>query len=316
MKKSLALSKTNTTKGPDFASLIKTLRQGYTHPPEKGLYIVPTPIGNAEDITLRALKILDCVDLVACEDTRHTGRLLSRYGISTRRVAYHDHSRKKVREKLIQSLLSGASIALVSDSGTPLISDPGFKLVQDAIMENIPVFSLPGPSSPITALVLAGLPPDKFFFSGFLPNGGLARSRALESLSLLSITILLLESPHRIERTLSDLLSHLGDRPASVARELTKIHEEVIRGPLSELLASFQKLDRRLRGELIVAVGPPTKTQIHSNYIDDLTDSNALLLEALKKMSTKMAVHHVARATGLSRRLLYNQALEIKKTGK
>ena len=161
MKKSTPHPKTDIVKAPDFASLVENLREGYTKLPEKGLYIVPTPIGNAEDITLRALKILDSVDIVACEDTRHTGRLLSRYGIKTRRVAYHDHSGPKARSKLVQSLIDGASIALVSDSGTPLISDPGYKLVVDAIKASVSVIALPGPSAPITAA-----------HSPLLPGGG------------------------------------------------------------------------------------------------------------------------------------------------
>ena len=164
MKKSTAHLKTDIVKAPDFASLVENLREGYTKLPEKGLYIVPTPIGNAEDITLRALKTLDSVDIIACEDTRHTGNLLSRYGINTRRLAYHDHSGAKARRKLLNLLAGGASVALVSDAGTPLISDPGYKLVFEALEENVPVVPLPGPSAPTAALMFSGLPPDKYFF--------------------------------------------------------------------------------------------------------------------------------------------------------
>lgn len=316
MKKPSTHPKTDIVKAPDFASLVENLREGYTKLPEKGLYIVPTPIGNAEDITLRALKILDSVDIVACEDTRHTGRLLSRYGIKTRRVAYHDHSGPKARSKLVQSLIDGASIALVSDSGTPLISDPGYKLVLDAIKAGVSVIALPGPSAPITALVSAGLAPDKFFFAGFLPNSGTARRRTLKTLATLSVTFLVLESPLRLERTLSDLLKTLGDRRSSVARELTKMNEQVERGTLSELLNRFQKTPGRLRGELVIAVGPPTKTQLESHRINEFAEGKKLLRQALTHMNTKSAVQHIAQLTGLSRRLLYRQALEFKQHDK
>ena len=284
--------------------------------PEKGLYIVPTPIGNVEDITLRALKILDSVDIVACEDTRHTGRLLSRYGIKTRRVAYHDHSGPKARSKLVQALIDGASVALVSDSGTPLISDPGYKLVLDAIQASISIIALPGASAPITALVLAGLATDKFFFSGFLPSSGIARRRTLRTLATLSVTVLLLESPLRLERTLSDLLTALGDRRSSVARELTKMNEQVERGTLSELLNRFQTTTGRLRGELVIAVGPPTKKQLESHQMNEFAEAKKLLRQELTHMNTKSAVQHVAQLTGLSRRLLYRQALEFRKQEK
>jgi len=284
--------------------------------PEKGLYIVPTPIGNVEDITLRALKILDSVDIVACEDTRHTGRLLSRYGIKTRRVAYHDHSGPKARSKLVQALIDGASVALVSDSGTPLISDPGYKLVLDAIQASISIIALPGASAPITALVLAGLATDKFFFSGFLPSSGIARRRTLKTLATLSVTVLLLESPLRLERTLSDLLTALGDRRSSVARELTKMNEQVERGTLSELLNRFQTTTGRLRGELVIAVGPPTKKQLESHQMNEFAEAKKLLRQELTHMNTKSAVQHVAQLTGLSRRLLYRQALEFRKQEK
>jgi 16S rRNA (cytidine1402-2'-O)-methyltransferase len=313
LKKSTTRPKTDTVKGPDFASLVEHLRKDYTKLPEKGLYIVPTPIGNAEDITLRALKILDSVDIVACEDTRHTGRLLSRYGINTLRVAYHDHTGPKARSKLIKALVDGASIALVSDSGTPLISDPGYKLILDAIQANVTLTALPGPSAPITALALAGLPPDKFFFAGFLPTSGIARRRALENLATLSVTLLLLESPRRLGRTLSDLLTTLGDRQSAVARELTKMNEQVERGTLLELINRFQKTSGRLRGELVIAVGPPTKTQLESHRINELAEGKEFLRQALTHMNTKSAVQHVAQLTGLSRRLLYRQALEFKK---
>lgn len=316
MKKSTAHLKTDIVKTPDFASLVETLREGYTKLPEKGLYIVPTPIGNAEDITLRALKILDSVDIVACEDTRHTGRLLSRYGINTRRVAYHDHSGPKARSKLVQALINGASVALVSDSGTPLISDPGYKLVLEAIKASVSIIALPGASAPITALVLAGLATDKFFFSGFLPSSGIARRQTLKTLATLSVTVLLLESPLRLERTLSDLLAALGDRRSSVARELTKMNEQVERGTLSELLNRFQTTPGRLRGEVVIAVGPPTKKQLESHRINEFAEAKKLLHQELKHMNTKSAVQHVAQLTGLSRRLLYRQALEFRKQEK
>ena len=314
LKKSVACPKPDTNKSPDFAALLNNLRKSYTTLPETGLYIVPTPIGNAEDITLRALKILDSVDIIACEDTRHTGRLLSRYGIPTRRVAYHDYSGGKARRKLLKLLAGGASIALVSDAGTPLISDPGYKLVLEALEENVPIVALPGPSAPITALTFSGLPPDKYFFAGFLPSGGANRQRALKELATLSATILLLESPRRLRPTLNDLHTVLGNRQAMIARELTKLHEHVERASLAQLAEMHQGKAEDLRGELVIAIGPPTAAQLESLQGTRLEEATEALRHALTHMNTKTAVQYIADSTELSKRLLYKQALAIKKT--
>ncbi|MEE2694628.1 MAG: 16S rRNA (cytidine(1402)-2'-O)-methyltransferase [Pseudomonadota bacterium] len=312
LKKAVAHPKIDTSKIVDFAALVDRLRKNYTTPPETGLYLVPTPIGNAEDITLRALKILDSVDIIACEDTRHTGSLLSRYGIATRRLAYHDYSGAKARRKLLDLLAEGKSIALVSDAGTPLISDPGYKLVLEALEENITVVPLPGPSAPTTALVFSGLPPDKYFFAGFLPTGGANRQRALKELSTLTVTILLLESPRKLGPTLGDLHTALGDRKAALARELTKLHEQIERAGLAHLAEKYQGTSVSLKGELVIAIGPPSAPQLEYLRTTQLEEASGPLEEALKHMNTKGAVQYIAEATGLSKRLLYKRALQLK----
>jgi len=312
LRKSVAHPEIDKSKSPDFAALVDNLRKSYMTPPETGLYIVPTPIGNAEDITLRALKILDSVDIIACEDTRHTGALLSRYGIPTRRIAYHDYSGARTRAKLVKLLAGGGSIALVSDAGTPLISDPGYKLVLEALEANVPVVPLPGPSAPTTALMFSGLPPDKYFFAGFLPSGGANRQRALAELATLSVTILLLESPRKLGSTLGDLHTTLGDRKAVLARELTKLHEHVERAGLAQLVERYKGAAGNPRGELVIAIGPPTEAQLESRRMAQLEEIDGPLLQALQHMNTKSAVQCIAESTGLSKRLLYQRALELK----
>ncbi len=313
LKKSVARPRIDKSKSPDFAALVDNLRESYTAPPETGLYIVPTPIGNAEDITLRALKTLDSVDIIACEDTRHTGNLLSRYGIRTRRVAYHDHNGAKARRRLLSLLAGGASVALVSDAGTPLISDPGYKLVVEALEENVPVVPLPGPSAPTAALMSSGLPPDKYFFGGFLPSGGANRKRALNELTTISVTIIVLESPRKLGATLKDLYSALGDRKATLARELTKLHEHIERGGLAQLAERYQSKSENPRGELAIVIGPPTTQQLESLLRAQLEEVTEPLRLALEHMNTKSAVQYMANSTGLSKRVLYKRALELKK---
>jgi 16S rRNA (cytidine1402-2'-O)-methyltransferase len=215
------------------------------------LYIVATPIGNLEDITQRALRVLDEVDLVACEDTRHTRVLLNHFGIKTKTLSYHEHNERERAEQICQLLLSGKSIALVSDAGTPLINDPGFRVTNTAIGLNLPVVPIPGPAAFLSALVASGLPSDQFFFAGFLPARANARRAKLAELSTICSTLVFYEAPHRIAATLADALEALGNRSAAVAREMTKIHEEIVRGSLRELVTRFSV---QARGEMVLLI--------------------------------------------------------------
>ena len=217
------------------------------------LYLVATPIGNLEDISLRALRILKEVDLIACEDTRHTAKLLTHYGISTPRESYHQFNEESRAPRLIQMLRDGKSIALVSDSGTPLVSDPGYELVSSCRKEGIQVIPIPGPSAAIAALVGSGLPAESFFFAGFLPSRGSLRKRRLEELAGLPTTLILYEAPHRILDSLEDMVAILGARRATIARELTKVHEELLHGTLPELLDLLRERPR-IRGEITLVI--------------------------------------------------------------
>jgi 16S rRNA (cytidine1402-2'-O)-methyltransferase len=216
------------------------------------LYVVSTPIGNLDDITLRALKILRHVDLIAAEDTRRTRKLLSRFDIHTPLVSYFEHNELKKLDKLLSHMKRGKEIALVSDAGTPGISDPGYRLIQQAIERGIPVIPIPGPSAVITALSISGLPTDSFYFVGFLPKKGGKRRKLLDKLGDLDGTSILYESPHRLMRTLEELLEVCGDRQVVVTRELTKAFEEAIRGRISEVINTLK--GRRIRGELTIVL--------------------------------------------------------------
>ncbi len=218
------------------------------------LYLVPTPIGNLEDITLRALRILREVDLVACEDTRTSGILLSHYDIETPRTSYHEHNETKKAPQLIDRMRSGQSIALISDAGSPGISDPGFYLVRECMRNEISVVPLPGPTAFVPALVASALPADRFAFEGFLPSKK-GRKTRLDALQAESRTMIIYESPYRLVRTLTDLAGVFGgERPAAVAREITKMFEEIRRGTLSELHSYFGE-QSKVRGELVIVVG-------------------------------------------------------------
>lgn len=269
-----------------------------------GLYVTATPIGNARDITLRALDALKECDAIVAEDTRVTAKLLAIYGISKPLSAYNDHNAVRERPKLIAKLQQGARIALVSDAGTPLISDPGYKLVRDALAEGIAVYSLPGASAPLTALTLAGLPTDRFLFAGFLPSRQGERKNALEELRNLRATLIFFESPQRLGDALNDMLSILGNRPAAIARELTKLHEELRRGGLSSLAAQYAS--ETPKGEVTVLVGPPGDVE------PDFAKAEKLLKEALPFMPVRAAADLVAEALDLSRREIYARALTLK----
>src|SRR5215204_5862282 len=217
------------------------------------LYLVATPIGNLADITHRALQILKDVDLIACEDTRHTHKLLQHYGITTRTISYHEHNEQQRSAHLIDLLKQGSNVAVVSDAGTPSISDPGFRLVRAAVENEIPVVPVPGPSALISALIAAGLPTDEFFFAGFLPSRLNARRARLAELQSVPGTLIFYEAPHRLAATLNDAYEILGEREAVVARELTKLHEEIRRGLLSKLATDYTE-NTDIRGEIVVLI--------------------------------------------------------------
>lgn len=222
------------------------------------LYLVSTPIGNLEDLTPRAQRVLTEVDLVACEDTRRTGLLLSRLGISNRLLSFHEHNESRRVAGLIADLEAGRNVALVSDAGTPLLSDPGYPLVRAAAARDIPIVPVPGAAAPLAALLASGLPPYPFTFAGFPPPKSARRKRFFAQFAALGHTLIFFESPHRLIRSLADARQALGDRSSAVARELTKLHEEILRGSLSEL---EQELASRpsLKGEFVVVIGAPAK---------------------------------------------------------
>lgn len=271
-----------------------------------GLHIVATPIGNLGDITLRAIETLAKADLIAAEDTRVAAKLLRHLGLETPVLPYHDHNAQTMRPHLIERLQGGATIALVSDAGTPLVSDPGLKLVQAALDAGIPVTAAPGPCAAIAALTLAGLPTDRFCFCGFLPPKSAARQTALADLAAIPATLLFYEGPSRLAAMLGDAAQVLGKREAAVARELTKLHEEVVRGDLADLAARYAMLEPP-RGELVVLIGPPTAQPAASAQ-----DVDALLTAALQTHRTKDAATLVAAQTGLPRASLYERALALK----
>src|SRR3984885_8573379 len=222
--------------------------------PVPGLHLVATPIGNLGDITLRALETLAGVDIIACEDTRITRRLTERYAITALLKPYHEHNAALARPKILEKLSQGASIALVSDAGMPLISDPGFKLVREVCAAGYPVIALPGPSSVLAALSVAALPTDRFFFEGFLPPKQVARRTRLTELARIDATLVMFESGNRVQDTLRDLADIMGGRDAALCREMTKLHEEIQRGPLTELARTAATLETR--GEFVLVIGP------------------------------------------------------------
>jgi 16S rRNA (cytidine1402-2'-O)-methyltransferase len=272
-----------------------------------GLYLVATPIGNLRDVTLRALEVLAAADLIACEDTRVTHKLLDRYGITTALTPYHDHNAAQARPKLLARLKEGAAVALVSDAGTPLVSDPGYKLVRAAREAGTSVTALPGASAVLAALTLAALPTDRFFFEGFLPaKEGQRRSRIAE-LARVPATIVLFETGTRIAAALADLAAGLGARDAAICRELTKLHEEVRRGDLATLARDYASADEP-RGEIVIVIAPPEPQEKLS-----AGDLDTLLQQALARLSVKEAVAEVAAVTGQPRRDIYQRALALAK---
>jgi 16S rRNA (cytidine1402-2'-O)-methyltransferase len=262
------------------------------------LYLVATPIGNLADITHRALQVLKDVSLIACEDTRHTRKLLQHYGITTKTISYHEHNEQQRAVELVDRLQQGSDVAVVSDAGTPSISDPGFRLVRSAIENEIAVVPVPGPSALISALIAAGLPTDEFFFAGFLPAKSNARRARLKELRSIPGTLIFYEAPHRLAATLTDALEILGEREAVVARELTKVHEEIKRGRLSQLTADYtEKTD--IRGEIVVLIDrnvlgdaptqPVNVASLVDRYEQDGMDHRAALKKAARELGLSRA---------------------------
>ena len=273
-----------------------------------GLYVTATPIGNARDLTLRALDALKTCDHIAAEDTRVTSKLLSIYGISKPLSAYNDHNAARERPKLLAKLRGGARVVLVSDAGPPLVSDPGVKLVREAIAEGFAVHALPGASAPLAGLMIAGLPSDHFLFAGFLSSKQGERRSALEKLKAVRATLILFESPQRLAASLNDMREVLGNRAAVVTRELTKLHEEIRRGDLASLSARYADAEPP-RGEVTILVGPP------QDEAPDFGKAEKLLTQALEFMPVRAAADLIAEALDLPRRETYSRALAIKKTG-
>jgi 16S rRNA (cytidine1402-2'-O)-methyltransferase len=268
------------------------------------LFIVGTPIGNLEDITLRAIRTLKEVELIACEDTRRTQKLLNHYSIQTRSISYHEHNEMIRAPELVIQMEQGASIALVTDAGMPVISDPGFRLVHLAIRHNVPVVPVPGASAFVAALAASGLPVERFRFGGFLPNKKLARRKTLKELKGGAKTLVFYEAPHRVLDMLKDVRDMLGNPPVVVAREVTKIHEEFLRGSASEVLERLG--EKPVKGEITVMVGAPTEGD------DGPATSSTVSTEVGRTMAEKglderSALKAVARARGISRSEAYRQ---------
>jgi 16S rRNA (cytidine1402-2'-O)-methyltransferase len=268
------------------------------------LYIVATPIGNLEDLTLRALRILSEVDLIACEDTRHTRKLLAHYQIQTPTISYHEHNERTRTTEILSRIESGLNVALVSDAGTPLISDPGFHLVNEAISRGIQVVPIPGASALVTALSASGLATRDFLFAGFLPAKQSARRARLSELATIHTTLIFYEAPHRLKQMLADAHEILGNRQCVLARELTKLHEEFLRGSLAELLEKTAATN--LKGEMVLLVAPPAADELRATpapIISILEELEGLM--KAEELDQKSALKQLARRRGLAKSEAY-----------
>ncbi|WP_300784624.1 16S rRNA (cytidine(1402)-2'-O)-methyltransferase [Enhydrobacter sp.] len=284
--------------------------RGSRKPPlAPGLHIVSTPIGNMRDITLRALDVLQAADLIACEDTRVFAKLASHYGISAPTIAYSDATQEAAEPRILRALGDSKRVALVSDAGTPLVSDPGYRLVREALSRGHLVTAAPGPSAVPMALALSGLPMDRFFFGGFLPSRPAERRRAIAEAAAIPATLIFFEAPHRLAASLADLSDLLGDRAAAVARELTKLFEEVRRASLGELAAHYAR-EAEVKGEIAIVIGPPSGAPAPAADVLD-----AALRLAMAGASVKDAAAEVAARFGLKRREVYARALALKREG-
>jgi len=276
--------------------------------PAPGLYLVATPIGNLQDITLRALAVLRGCDLIACEDTRVTRTLANHYGLTAPLLSYHDHNATQRGPQIMHALAECKAVALVSDAGTPLVSDPGYLLVREAVAQDIPVFPIPGASSLLAALCASGLPSDHFYFAGFLPTKKEACRRALSEAARIPGSLVFFESPRRLTTTLTLMHETLGDRPAAVARELTKLHENICCGTLARLAEQYAASGPP-KGEVVIVTGPPLAAQSVSE--DEI---EALLRKALREHSLKDAVRNVSDALNAPRNEVYAKALTMTKS--
>ena len=273
-----------------------------------GLYLVATPIGNLGDLSMRTIEILQTVDVIACEDTRITSKILNKYAVKTKKITYHEHSAERTRLTLINMISSGKSVALVSDAGTPIISDPGFKLVRECIKKNFNITAIPGANAAITGLILSGLPANRFMFVGFLSSKKSQRDKELAELSCVQTTLIFYESTRRLVTTLRSMLAFLGDRPAAVARELTKRHEEIRRESISLLLDYYHGIAPP-KGEIVIVVGPPLKKNNLSN-----SDLDALILKQLQTLSVRDTTAKLAFDTKLPKRHIYSRAIKLFKS--
>ncbi len=269
-----------------------------------GLYLVSTPIGNLRDITFRALDILSSVDAIACEDTRVTGKLLSAYNIKKKMMSYNDHNANGRRGGILEAIAEGQAVALVSDAGAPLISDPGYKLVREAVRAGHKVTSIPGANAAVTALQLSGLPSDSFCFGGFLPPKPTARKRVLEKWKDMDATLIFYETGPRLEASLKDIKSVLGDRPVALARELTKMFEEIRREKVSKLLSEVRQKGPP-KGEIVLVIGKEEPEEMPQVNLDEQ------IKKALETMSVRDAAEFVAEATGKPKKTIYTLALKL-----
>jgi len=291
--------------GPVVTRASETLSDLLARPLSPGLYLVATPIGNLGDISLRALSILARADLIAAEDTRHSKKLLSHFGVSGALGAYHEHNAERERPRLLARLRAGHSVALISDAGTPLISDPGYKLAREALAAGLAVISIPGPSASLAALTSSGLPTDTFLFAGFLPPKSGARSARLQELKAVPATLIFFETGSRLTKSLADMADVLGPREAAIAKELTKLHETVMRGRLDRLAGEIS--GEALKGEFVVVVAPPAED---AGEVSDETIGEQLE-QALKLESFRDAVRSVAEMLNVSRARVYELGLKL-----
>jgi len=287
------------------------LAEQMAQPLPPGLYLVATPIGNLADISLRALAVLSRADLIAAEDTRHSRKLLSHFGIKGELTPYHEHNAAKERPRLLARIGAGFSVALISDAGTPLVSDPGYKLVCEAVDAGLAVTSIPGPSAVMAGLTSASLPTDTFLFGGFLPPKAGARHKRLEELKAVPATLVFFETASRLAKSVADMAEVLGPREAALARELTKLHETVTRGNLTELAALIEP-GTELKGEFVVVIGPPSPEDA---FIGD-DQIMAALKQALQDESFRDAVRSVAERFKLKRSRVYELGLALAREGR
>ena len=284
----------------------KNINHRNTSKLEAGLYVTSTPIGNLKDFTIRGIETLQNVDIIACEDTRRSRKLLNYYNIKNKLISYHDYNEKKVLPKLISNLLAGKSIALISDAGTPLINDPGYKIVSECIKRKIRVFSIPGACSIIAALSVSGLPVNQFIFLGFFPTKINDRKKLISTISVLKTSIVFFETPVRLKKTLEFLNNYFPERQISICKELTKIHESTIVKKITETLSDEEI--KKPKGEYVLVLGPDLSKS------DNNEDEDSMLTEALQFMKISEAISQVSSLTGTSKKELYSKAIQIKKS--